>query len=203
MALLTWRRERLFDGSAHNLALLLRRGLLFLQKIPSPSSATSLSNAVRVTLPDFISGTLPLPLTAMAVESSISPYKHHPPASIIAALVTIVEMSLQLVPAPLQSLMQSTVLTVESYPELVTAGISRWIQFPRGPLTSISASPPEKPEISDSHSNHRPSFNTILDDEQRPSIEDSLFEKTVTASLILSFLAVRTYEMRAVQLLLP
>ena len=45
--------------------------------------------------------------------------------------------------------------------------------FQRGPLTAISASPPEKLEISDSHSNHRPSFDSILDDEQRPSKKPS------------------------------
>ena len=55
-----------------------------------------------------------------------------------------------------------------------------------GPLTSISASPPEKLDISDSHSDHRPSFDSILDDEQRPSIEDSLFEKTGHRSSISS-----------------
>ena len=54
-----------------------------------------------------------------------------------------------------------------------------------GPLTSISASPPEKLEISDRHSDHPPSFDSILDDEQR-SIEDSLFEKTGHRSSISS-----------------
>ena len=55
-----------------------------------------------------------------------------------------------------------------------------------GPLTSISASPPEKLDISDSHSDHRSSFDSILDDDQRPSIEDSLFEKTGHRSSISS-----------------
>jgi len=55
-----------------------------------------------------------------------------------------------------------------------------------GPLTSISASPPDKVEISDSHSDHRTSFDSILDDEQRSSIEDSLFEKTGHRSSISS-----------------
>lgn len=45
-----------------------------------------------------------------------------------------------------------------------------------GPLTSITASPPEsatRPEF-----DRRASFDSIIDDEQRSSMEDSLFEKT-------------------------
>jgi hypothetical protein len=43
-----------------------------------------------------------------------------------------------------------------------------------GPLTSISASPPE----SATSPHFVKSFDSILDDEQRSSVEDSLFEKT-------------------------
>ena len=45
-----------------------------------------------------------------------------------------------------------------------------------GPLTSISASPPES--VARLHIANRSSFDSILDDEQRSSMEDSLFEKT-------------------------
>jgi hypothetical protein len=44
------------------------------------------------------------------------------------------------------------------------------------PLTSISASPPEK--AARPHVANRSSFDSILDDEHRSSVEDSLFEKT-------------------------
>jgi serine/arginine repetitive matrix protein 2 len=43
-----------------------------------------------------------------------------------------------------------------------------------GPLTSISASPPE----SATSPHFAKSFDSILDDKQRSSVEDSLFEKT-------------------------
>jgi serine/arginine repetitive matrix protein 2 len=45
-----------------------------------------------------------------------------------------------------------------------------------GPLTSISASPPES--ASRLHVGNRSSFDSIFDDEQRLSPEDMLFEKT-------------------------
>ena len=45
-----------------------------------------------------------------------------------------------------------------------------------GPLTSISASPPES--ASKLHVGNRSSFDSVIDDEQRLSQEDSLFEKT-------------------------
>ena len=45
-----------------------------------------------------------------------------------------------------------------------------------GPLTSISASPPES--STRLHVGNRSSFDSIIDDEQRLSQEDSLFEKT-------------------------
>ena len=45
-----------------------------------------------------------------------------------------------------------------------------------GPLTSISASPPES--VTRPHLGNRSSFDSIIDDEQRSSQEDSLFEKT-------------------------
>ncbi len=103
-----------------------------------PYSLTSLGNVLRVMLPVFNSRMFPLLLAVVVVESPISPshHKHHPSASIIAALVTIVETSLWLVPALLQSLMQSMALTVESQPGLVTAGTSQWI-----PVTSLVCRP--------------------------------------------------------------
>ena len=45
-----------------------------------------------------------------------------------------------------------------------------------GPLTSISASPPES--AARLHVGNRSSFDSIIDDEHRSSQEDSLFEKT-------------------------
>jgi serine/arginine repetitive matrix protein 2 len=45
-----------------------------------------------------------------------------------------------------------------------------------GPLTSISASPPES--ATRHHVGSRSSFDSIIDDEHRSSQEDSLFEKT-------------------------
>ena len=45
------------------------------------------------------------------------------------------------------------------------------------PLTSISASPLDRLEVSESGYN-QPSYDSILDDEPRSSVEDSLFEKT-------------------------
>jgi serine/arginine repetitive matrix protein 2 len=45
-----------------------------------------------------------------------------------------------------------------------------------GPLTSISASPPER--ATRHHVGSRSSFDSIIDDEHRSSQEDSLFEKT-------------------------
>jgi len=45
-----------------------------------------------------------------------------------------------------------------------------------GPLTSISASPLNGHEATDY--NHHVSYDSIMDDEQRSSVEDSLFEKT-------------------------
>jgi hypothetical protein len=47
-----------------------------------------------------------------------------------------------------------------------------------GPLTSISASPQTGLEASEIAYNHHGSYNSIMDDEQRSSLEDSLFEKT-------------------------
>jgi hypothetical protein len=46
-----------------------------------------------------------------------------------------------------------------------------------GPLTSISASPQSGLEVSGIAYNHA-SYDSIMDDEQRSSLEDSLFEKT-------------------------
>ena len=46
-----------------------------------------------------------------------------------------------------------------------------------GPLTSISASPPES-DASQRRFGHRNSFDSIMDEEQRFSMEDSIFEKT-------------------------
>jgi serine/arginine repetitive matrix protein 2 len=54
-----------------------------------------------------------------------------------------------------------------------------------GPLTSISASPPTGFEVSDSGYNHT-SYDSVMDDEQRSSMEDSLFEKTGQRSSVSS-----------------
>jgi len=122
--------------------------LRFAQRIIGGSTPTFLnqlrqrveSDASHFYFWDVASGTLPLPFAAV-VESTISPshHKHHPSASIIAASVAIVETSPRLVPALLQSLMQSTALTVESQPGLVTAGTSQSIQFPVTSLVCILA----------------------------------------------------------------
>jgi hypothetical protein len=45
-----------------------------------------------------------------------------------------------------------------------------------GPLTSISASPPNGFDLSSAYNTHP--FDSIMDAEQRSSVEDSLFEKT-------------------------
>ena len=47
-----------------------------------------------------------------------------------------------------------------------------------GPLSSISASPPEKTDISHNLISHCTSFDSIMDDGQLSSMDDSLFEKT-------------------------
>ncbi len=47
-----------------------------------------------------------------------------------------------------------------------------------GPLSSISASPPENTDVSRNLISHRASFDSIMDDEQRSLMDDSLFEKT-------------------------
>jgi hypothetical protein len=47
-----------------------------------------------------------------------------------------------------------------------------------GPLSSISASPPENTDVSHNLISHRASFDSIMDDGQRSSMDDSLFEKT-------------------------
>ena len=47
-----------------------------------------------------------------------------------------------------------------------------------GPLTSISASPPENTDVSQNLISHHTSFNSKLDDDQRSSMDDSPFEKT-------------------------
>ena len=54
-----------------------------------------------------------------------------------------------------------------------------------GPLASISASPPENLDISESGYNHHTTYDSIMDDEQRSSMEDSLFVKTDQRSSVL------------------
>jgi len=123
-------------------------------------------------LPIFTSGTLPL-LFAAVVESTISPshHKHHPSASIIAASVAI------------ESTASSSSVAISYAKYGVNSGISTWACHCRDiSIDSVSsdfpgmhlgrpgigdgstmlltlASPPEKLEISDSHSAQ------ILDDE--------------------------------------
>ncbi|KAJ6611672.1 hypothetical protein B0H10DRAFT_2223846 [Mycena sp. CBHHK59/15] len=60
------------------------------------------------------------------------------------------------------------------------------------PLPAISVSPPE----SRSNLRNRSSFDSIIDEEQRSSMEDSLFEKTSTAQAVEDMVVEANHEVR-------
>jgi serine/arginine repetitive matrix protein 2 len=154
------------------------------------------------TLPAFISehhclsnkDNLSLVDTAIEIPPHLFHHMVHPLVFITAASLLIVGTTRAPVPAPLRCLTQGTVQTVTRHRKEVSVD-SVMSDFSGmhlgrpglgdkmfnnatdlGPLTSISASPPES--TSRHHVGNRSSFDSIIDYEHRSSQEDSLFKKT-------------------------